>query len=180
MSLDLDAALVDQVLETEQITVECLEQGFGLSKLSGEFGSGQPKKRRKKRRACSRGGDSGTKLDSQGLVEGPSKPRRHGWDAPEASVTGRESGWDKPPTKGQVLPAWVVELITDIGVSTAPSSLKAETADADTHTGLRAGSLQGLCNLGQQSIVRFLKMPRRSLCMPSSQQVEKSSLRWGR
>ena len=156
MPLDLDAALVDQVLETEQISVECLEQGFGLSKLSGEFGSGQPRKRRKKRRATSRGGDSGTKLDSQGLVDGPSKPRRHGWDAPGTGFAGRESGWDKPPSEGPIPPPWVVELITDIAGSIAPASLKTEADDVETHTGLRAGSLQGLSNLGQQSIVRFL------------------------
>lgn len=33
VALDLEAALIDQVLDNEQLTVECLEQGFGLSQV---------------------------------------------------------------------------------------------------------------------------------------------------
>lgn len=147
MGLDLEG------MDSEHLTVECLEQGFGLTRVPFEDGS--CRKRRRRRRRTSRVLDSGTEPNSQGLSG--AKRKRHGWDVSDAAgVVGRESGWDKPPGERQSLPDWVSDLITDIGVSLAPSSLKAETADGVAPTSLRAGPLQGLSNLGQQAIVRFL------------------------
>lgn len=136
--------------DSEHLTVECLEQGFGLTPVPFEGGSGR-NRRRHHRRKVPQDLDSGTVPNSQGLSGG--KRKRHGWDDQDvAGGAGQVSGWDKRLVDESALPAWVADLITDIGVSLAPSSLQRKQLETVYHS----GPLDGFSNLGQQSMVKLL------------------------
>ncbi len=160
LALDLDARIEDQVLDNELLTIECLEQCFGLTRWDATgITEGRRKKRRRKHRSDTRaGGSSGGDQNTLGVPD--PKRRRHGWDDDSAIDMDKPLqpliGWDKPPASMEGLPGWVIELVSDMGVDLGPD--KSEAAET---TGSRAGLLQvgpltGFSNIGQQAMIRLL------------------------
>ena len=159
--LDLDARIDDQVLDSELLTVECLEQCFGLTRWNDSGNAeGRRKKRRRKHRSDTRaGGSSGGDQNTLGFPD--SKRRRHGWDDDSEIVIEKPLqpliGWDRPPASVEGLPGWVIEVVNDLGiVDMGPDKSEADEI-AGPRTGLlQVGPLTGFSDIGQQAIIRLL------------------------
>ena len=80
---------MDQVLDNELLTVECLEQRFGLSTVTDE-GPVQVRRRRRRRRHRESGLEDGSGGRRRDTLEGTGpKRRRHGWDVAEGGAAER-------------------------------------------------------------------------------------------
>ena len=158
MALDLGNALIDQVLDTEQLTVECQEQGFGLTRVTGEGqvddAQGRRKRRRKRRHVSDGAGGSTGEVTSKGRA---GSSRRHGWDVqledPRERPLRPIGGWDAQPVDVDGLPEWMASLVADTGISLGPVQENTRRDDGV----LKPGSLEGFGNLGRQEIYRFLQ-----------------------